>query len=61
MMAGVRIISAQRLPAGDRTFKLSAGITSEPRRYVKSLGGAPWRDLLKDYREAGDLAGLELD
>jgi hypothetical protein len=29
--------------AGDRTFNLVSGTTSEPGRYVKSLWGAPWR------------------
>jgi hypothetical protein len=28
---------------GDRTFKLSSGITSGYGRYVKPLWGAPWR------------------
>jgi len=31
-------ISADGAWVGDRTFKLSSGITSEPGRYVKSLG-----------------------
>jgi hypothetical protein len=49
-----RALKWRKWRPGDRTFKLHSGITSEPGRYVKSLG-IPWRGM--SYTQTGGAFG----